>query len=373
MNIVVYENRDANNSINLYLNSQEIEIRTDHVNMLISHGAHVNEKDKDGNSPLHYACRYGYNEIAKLLLSHGASINEINKNGCSPLYEAFIKEDDELSELLMAYYVNTDDEIYVGGHYMTQLYIACRFGCVKMIESLMVHGANINRKNYNGETILYDVCRWGNHVIAEILINYGACVSEINNYGNTPLHDACWTKYGDNAGSLIKLLIDNGANVNANGGRNGTPIFTACWAQSDFERMYVMAKLLIDNGADVNEKNIHGITPLHILCHRGNHEMIRFLIAHNADLNGSVSCNGSTPFHSACQIGDQKTIELLMSLHANIFIKNKKGQTPAMLARDSMHERAAIFLEKEIKKRIYILSLIIQYDVMKYYIMKKID
>ncbi|EAX90660.1 ankyrin repeat protein, putative [Trichomonas vaginalis G3] len=46
--------------------------------LLISHGANINEKDKDGKTALYIAAYKNSKETAKLLISHGANINEKN-------------------------------------------------------------------------------------------------------------------------------------------------------------------------------------------------------------------------------------------------------------------------------------------------------
>ena len=47
--------------------------------LLISHGANINEKDNNGETALHIAVYFNRKEIAELLISHGANINEIRK------------------------------------------------------------------------------------------------------------------------------------------------------------------------------------------------------------------------------------------------------------------------------------------------------
>ena len=44
--------------------------------LLISHGANINEKDKDGRTVLYYATINNSKETIELLISHGANINE---------------------------------------------------------------------------------------------------------------------------------------------------------------------------------------------------------------------------------------------------------------------------------------------------------
>ena len=47
----------------------------------------INEIDKDFNTPLHYACKYGFSKIVELLLDENASITEVNGVGNMPAEE----------------------------------------------------------------------------------------------------------------------------------------------------------------------------------------------------------------------------------------------------------------------------------------------
>ena len=49
--------------------------------LLISHGANINEKDEKGRTALHIAARKNRKEMAELLISHGANVNEKGKDG----------------------------------------------------------------------------------------------------------------------------------------------------------------------------------------------------------------------------------------------------------------------------------------------------
>lgn len=50
---------------------QEFSFYTQAVKQLIVHGANVNERSKDGMTPLAIAAFWGYAEIVKLLLENG--------------------------------------------------------------------------------------------------------------------------------------------------------------------------------------------------------------------------------------------------------------------------------------------------------------
>ena len=44
----------------------------------------VNAKSKSGATPLHKACEYGNQKLARYLLSHGADANETDDGGNTP-------------------------------------------------------------------------------------------------------------------------------------------------------------------------------------------------------------------------------------------------------------------------------------------------
>ena len=88
---------------------------TEVVELLISKGADVNAKMKDGWTPLHSAARYGRKghrhwEITELLIANGADVNAITNQGehfhvkypWTPLHIAAINGHKEIAELLIA-------------------------------------------------------------------------------------------------------------------------------------------------------------------------------------------------------------------------------------------------------------------------------
>ncbi|EAY16700.1 ankyrin repeat protein, putative [Trichomonas vaginalis G3] len=51
------------------------------VEILISHGININEKNNFGQTALHVATLSGYEGIAKFLISHGINVNERDRRG----------------------------------------------------------------------------------------------------------------------------------------------------------------------------------------------------------------------------------------------------------------------------------------------------
>ena len=55
---------------------------------LIAYGAMVDARNGEGMTPLHMACRGGYEETARVLMRHGAAINACDQTGRTPLHWA---------------------------------------------------------------------------------------------------------------------------------------------------------------------------------------------------------------------------------------------------------------------------------------------
>ena len=58
------------------------------IQSLISHGANIESKAKDGFTLLHYASQKGHFQIVEYLISHGANIESKTNDGFTPLHIA---------------------------------------------------------------------------------------------------------------------------------------------------------------------------------------------------------------------------------------------------------------------------------------------
>ena len=94
----------------------------------------INEKDKDGQTPLHLAAQKGYVDIARALIDKGADVNAKNNYGGTPLR------------------------------------LAAWMGKADIAKVLIDKGADVNVKSKDGETPLHMAARWGHADIAKALI-----------------------------------------------------------------------------------------------------------------------------------------------------------------------------------------------------------
>ncbi len=55
---------------------------------LLRNRADINFTNEHGNTPLHYACFWGYQQVAEDLIAHGGLVSLANKDGDTPLDKA---------------------------------------------------------------------------------------------------------------------------------------------------------------------------------------------------------------------------------------------------------------------------------------------
>ncbi len=126
----------------------------------------------DGKTLLMYAARHGLADVCEILIKHGANVN-IGWEYGTPLHEA-----------ALCHFFVTD----LNGHFLypnekrisDDAYVAT-------CKCLLRHGANVNAKDYFGETPLHYAGRGGSLEVINLLINNGADITAKDNLGRTPL------------------------------------------------------------------------------------------------------------------------------------------------------------------------------------------
>jgi len=112
-----------------------------------------------------------------------------------------------------------------------------------------------------------------------------------------------------------------------------------------------IAKALLDAGADVAEVSwLNGYSALHWALHHPScsqrlvRDLVGFLSANGADIN-ATGTNGVTPLMLACWFGAEAAAELLVQLGADVSMKDNKGATALMMARQRRNISIVTMLE----------------------------
>lgn len=103
MRLLLAAGADANFDAALYGSPLHYACRCGYLDMaalLLWHGASVRLEDVDGWTPLHYAAYNGRLDCAELLFKHGAPINAPDLGGTTPLYWAIAGNHPDMVKLL---------------------------------------------------------------------------------------------------------------------------------------------------------------------------------------------------------------------------------------------------------------------------------
>ncbi|KAL6432434.1 hypothetical protein ACFW04_006787 [Cataglyphis niger] len=172
----------------------------------------VNIQNSSGKTPLHYAVSQEHAEITKALLMLGADPNISDHYGQMPLHRAvkFPEAKTSIDVLLSEEKINIEANTDLG---WTPLQLAAEAGSYYAVRSLIKAGANVNNTDMSyGRTALHIAVEGGHKDIVEFLLkNTKIDVNKRNFSGNTALHTAVVTP-GIKAKEICVLLLKYGAN-----------------------------------------------------------------------------------------------------------------------------------------------------------------
>ncbi|ORY54892.1 ankyrin, partial [Neocallimastix californiae] len=140
------------------------------IRPLLENGARINRQDKNGDTALTYASRYGCTKAVYLLMRCNANGNIKNKRG------------------------------------ETALIIACRHVNEGIIHILINQPIDIDLQDRNGNTALIYLCQKKNEyteLVREFLLKHNVNVNIKNKAGNSALHIAVFNNHLE----IVKLLL----------------------------------------------------------------------------------------------------------------------------------------------------------------------
>ena len=327
---------------------------------LLTHNCDVYDKDSDGCTILHKACKACTNgkltHIKHLVQNYPALLTMRNNVGMAPLHYAGCAGSVELLEYLISFQCDVLDTDSGG---LTILHHACkenkltlvkhifenypalltviankgvklihtagRSGSVELTEYLISQHCDVRETNSNGSTILHNACEKGKLGLVKYLLeNYPALLTMTDKYGMTPLHCAGWSGSVD----LFEYLITSGCDILDTTCRGRTILHYACQAGK-----LTMVKHLVENyPALLTIRDNAKATPLQCAGLSGSVELTEYLLTCHSDVLDTDSI-GRTILHSACANSKLTLVKHLVENYSDLLtMRDNMGVTPLYYA-----------------------------------------
>ncbi len=282
------------------------------------------------------------------------------KKALEPVDTTWYNPGDINYNLLVASYLGVDKDVgrflsqgaYVNTTTMngnTPLMLAAEEGHLSTVRMLVLHDAEIDKKDKQGLTPLMKAVLNGYAEIVALLLRSGADIEAKDHQGRTPLLLAA----AYDRPAIVTLLLEKGAAPDTPDKQGTTPLMAAVYTGHNH-----VARLLADHGADVNKADKKGFTPLLIAVQQGNREMIPFLLQRGADLH-AVTRSDYSALLLAVQEKDTETARLLLAADTAGFfheqsrpnalamaVENKDPATKELLIDNDFRLKKTLFLDK---------------------------
>lgn len=281
--IVPYMINVADQNIKDYLYKQ--------IQVMIENGADLNEKDRYGYTPLHWAIYNDDFKIVKLLLENKANINIQDEFGNSASHWGADNDNYDIMLLLIKGGVDVNIK---NDSSETALFYSIKNNNYAICKLLLDSGGDkeINARNKKGETLIFWAIKNNNKYIMDLLIDYGADKSlyVLDFRENTLLY---WSVKNDNL-EITEKLLKMKININKPNNIGYVPLV---WAVKN--NNIEMIRLLLKYGAakTINLRNDVGLTALHWAVRNNNINIVKLLLDNGAIQSIKVmNEKGESPF-----------------------------------------------------------------------------
>ena len=296
------------------------------VQALIDHRANIRARSNAGTTPLIFAVRRGDMDAVRALVAAGADVKETRPDRASPLLVAVINGHEDVVDFLLdkgadpnveggsteltvqgvrarpmefKYRKLTNNErdsegvsrgnvfgkplhaaVHVANWHLSDQFIAVKFDRLRVIESLLAHGADVNGR-ISMEEPRWSGARYRRHLAGATAFLVAAKVADVE---------------------VMRVLLAHGADPTIGTEEHITPLMAAAgiaWAsnqdRASESQVLDAVKLLVDErGADVNAVSDLGETAMHAAAYRGANSVVQYLFDKGAKLD-VVAKDGRTP------------------------------------------------------------------------------
>ncbi|KAM3550287.1 hypothetical protein MY1884_008324 [Beauveria asiatica] len=261
----------------------------------------------------------GNDALVQILLEHGANIEVRNVEGETPLLRAVELGRENTMRVLLDF--NADVEA-IGAMQFSPLMTAASLRSESRIRLLLEKNAKINAKNCIGYTaftiaVSQAIAGHGRNPV-KLLLDRGADTEATTLWEMTPLHTASLE-----GRSIIGLLVNRGANIEAKAELGLTPL---CFAVAGGQLR--ATKFLLNRGAEVNVRTSEGQSPLHLAAQYVGEQVVHLRLDHEAEVDGRNTAERQDALRLAGQYDREQIVQLLLDHGAEIDCRDQDAWTP---------------------------------------------
>lgn len=259
--------------------------------LFIDEGIDINQGDHDNLTPIHWACRNGFDTVMHAMFMHGANPNAEAKDSIRPLHiAAAFGHEDSIHEL---YSWQSSDS---------------RPGDWRYVD--------LNCRDINDHTPLHYAAAEGHIRAASKLIEFNCDVNAENRAGNRPLHFASVV----GSPELCQVLLSANADINAQNHNGQTALHFATRQACVNTVMFLLSRK-----ADPNIRDANGSTCSHLAIKNGHIALLKILMM-DPRTDSSISDNDeNTVLHVALKLGHFNLIPAMLPRARDLTRQNASG------------------------------------------------
>jgi ankyrin repeat protein len=260
---------------------------------LLAAGADVKEKRPDGATPLLIAVINGHADLVDLLLDSGAdpdveggstelTVQGVHARPMELKYRKLTNNERDSEGVAKGNIFGRPLQatVHIANWHTSDQFIAVRMDKMRIIKSLLDHGADVNGRNTMEEP-RWSGARYRRHLAGATAFLLAAKSADVE---------------------VMRLLLTYGADPGIGTEESITPLMAAAgiaWAsnqdRASESQVLAAVKLLVEElGADVNAVSQLGETAMHAAAYRGANSVVQYLFDKGAKLD-VVAIDGRTP------------------------------------------------------------------------------